>query len=196
MSAIKASLLRRSFLFSAFFTALSICADVWASGGRVPVPLQAQLTSRVCSFDRNFKARVGSTVHVLVVHRAGNAESEATASAFAKALADLRLAGVPAAVEEDSFSDGAQLAGRVKSQQIGVVYFAVGLEPDMARAAAALVGADVLTIGATGQFAQNGAVVGFDLEEARPKLVVNVKSAKAQNVSFKSELLELARVVE
>ena len=196
MSAIKASWLRRSFFFTALVTALSICADVWAGGGRVPVPLQAQLTSRVCAFDRNFKARAGSTVKVLVLHREGNAESEASASSFAKALGDLRLVGLPASVEDVAFSDGPQLAGRVKSQQIALVYLAVGLEPEMARIASALTGADVLTVGASGQFAQLGAVVGFELEEARPKLVVNVKSAKAQNVSFKSELLELARVVE
>ena len=41
----------------------------------------------------------------------------------------------------------------------------------------------------------DGAVVGFDLEEGRPKIVVNLKRAKAQNVDFKAELLKFARIV-
>ena len=195
MRAMKLCWLRRSFLFLTLLVALSVCADGWA-GDRVPVSLQAQLTSRVCAFDRNFKTRAGASAKVLILHRAGDAESEASASAFARVLSELRLAGIPAAVEEAAFTDGVQLAGRVKSQQIALIYFAVGMEAEMARAASALAGADVLTIGASGELAEAGAVVGFDLGEARPKLVVNVKRAKAQNVSFKSELLELARVVD
>jgi hypothetical protein len=66
----------------------------------------------------------------------------------------------------------------------------------MVRVAAALAGADVLTVGTTARHAENGAVVGIGLEEAHPKLVVNLARAKAQNVSFKAELIKLARVVE
>ena len=69
------------------------------------------------------------------------------------------------------------------------------LEGDLPAIAAALNGVDVLTYGATAAHAAKGTVVGFDLEESKPKLVVNPARAKAQNVSFKAELLKLARLV-
>jgi len=66
----------------------------------------------------------------------------------------------------------------------------------MPRVAAALEGIDVLTVGSTAQHAEKGAVVGFELDEARPKIVLNMKSARAQNVAFKAELMKLARILE
>lgn len=177
--------------------ALSVSSDSWADAGRVPMQLQAQLTGRLGSFDRNFPARAGGVARVLVLHKSGGAESEASATSFAKAIADIHtVGGITATVEEAAYVDGPKLADRCRAQKIAVVYFAVGLEGEMARASGALVGVDILTIGATASYATNGAVVAFDLEEARPKLVLNLKSARAQNVSFKSELLKLARIVE
>ena len=176
---------------------LTMSTDSWADAARVPMHLQAQLTGRLGSFDRNFQARAGSVARVLVLHKSASAESEASATSFAKAIADIKtVGGLTANVEEMAFADGPKLAARCREQKIALVYFAVGLEGEMARVAGALVGVDVLTIGATAAYATNGAVVAFDLEEARPKLVLNLKSAKAQNVSFKSELLKLARIVE
>lgn len=77
-----------------------------------------------------------------------------------------------------------------------VVYLTVGLEADMPRIAAALVNGDVLTVGTSARLAEHGAVVGFALEEARPRLVLNLRQAKAQNVDFKAEVLTLARLIE
>jgi len=37
--------------------------------------------------------------------------------------------------------------------------------------------------------------VGFELEEGKPKLYVNVRVAKAQNVDFRAELLRLVKLV-
>jgi YfiR/HmsC-like len=164
---------------------------------RVPMPLQAQLTGRLGTFDRNFQARAGTVAHVLVVHKPGNAESQAAAKSFATAVLELRqVGGLPAAVEIAPLVDGPRLAARCRSEKIALVYLAAGLEQDVPGIAAALAGADVLTVGPTAAFATGGAVVAFDLEEARPKLILNLRSAKAQNVSFKAELIKLARLVE
>lgn len=177
--------------------ALTIGSDSWAETSHVPVHLQAQLTGRLGTFDRNFQARAGTIARVLVLHKDGNADSVSAATAFAKALGEIhQVGGLEATVEEAAFIDGARLAARCRAQKIALVYFAAGLESEMSRVAQALVGVDVLTIGGSSLYAVQGAVVAFDLEEARPKLVLNLRSAKAQNVSFKAELLKLARIVE
>jgi hypothetical protein len=178
-------------------TAMMVCADSRADA-RLPLQLQAQLVGRLGTFDRNFQNRAGAVAHVLVVHRGGNAESRSEASSFAKATTGLReVGGLPARVEELEYTDGPSLAARCRSQKVALIYFAVGLESEMPRVASALAGVDVLTVGATAQHAESGAVVGFGLDrrEARPRLVLNLRSARAQNVEFKAELLKLARIV-
>jgi len=61
--------------------------------------------------------------------------------------------------------------------------------------ASALAGTDVLTVGATGAIAEHGACVGFELEEGRPRIYVNLRVAKAQKVDFRADLLRLVKLV-
>ncbi|CAN5841694.1 hypothetical protein BH11MYX4_BH11MYX4_04860 [soil metagenome] len=176
--------------------AATVCADSRADA-RVPMPLQAQLAGRLGTFDRNFLARAGGVARVLVVHKSGNAESQAAARSFASAILELRqVAGLTATVEVAPLDDGAKLAAKCRADKVALVYLSMGLEQETPQIARALVGADVLTIGPSAQYAMSGAVVAFDIEEARPKLIINMKSARAQNVAFKAELIKLARIVE
>jgi len=164
---------------------------------RVPPQLQAQLVARLGTFDRNFQARAGAVAQILVVHQAGNSESSFEGASLAKAIGELRdVGGVAARVEEAEWSDAQALAARCRARKIALVYFTVGLENEMPRVADAFTGVDVLTVGTSARHAEHGAVVGFGLEEARPKIVLNLKQARAQNVAFKAELLKLARIVE
>jgi hypothetical protein len=163
----------------------------------VPPALQALLLSRLATFDRNFKARAGPVANVLVLHRSGDSDSVFEGANLARAIFELRnIGGLPARVEEAEFSDPEALAQRCRAGRIAIVYLTVGLESETRRIAAALTGVDVMTVGTSARHAENGAVVGFALEEARPKLVLNLKRAVAQNVNFKAEVLELARIVE
>jgi hypothetical protein len=183
-------------LLSVLAILVTICGDSRADG-HVPVNLQAQLVSRLGSFDRNFQARAGALARVLVMHKGGDEESKFSATSFAKAVTDAKqIGGISVAVEEAEFTDARTLGTRCRAEKISLLYLSDGLEAQMPLIAAALDGADVLSIGASGKHAESGAVVGFDLVEARPKLVLNLRSAKAQNVSFKAELLKLGRIVE
>ncbi|MFX9089437.1 YfiR family protein, partial [Acinetobacter baumannii] len=78
---------------------------------------------------------------------------------------------------------------------VAIVYLAPGLENDTPAIATALNGLDVLSVGASGAHAKQGAVVAFDLEEGKPKIVVNLGQAKSQHVALRSEVLSLARIV-
>jgi hypothetical protein len=83
----------------------------------------------------------------------------------------------------------------VKSRKAAIVYLSADLDHDAAAVAAALAGGDVLSVGATGAFAEGGTVIGFDLVGGKPKIVANLAAAKAQHVSLKAEFLRLTRVV-
>lgn len=189
-------MIRRRFLAAIPGAALALVAGRARAGAVVPAKLQAQLVIKVAAFDRNFAARAGAKALVLVVQKAGDNESTRLASAVATALGELGdVAGKPKQVEVVTFAGAAALGDRVRKSKAAIVYFSTGLEGDLPAIAAALKDADVLSYGASAEQAEKGAVVGFDLEEGKPKLVVHNARAKAQNVSFKAELLKLARLV-
>lgn len=180
--------------FLAAAAALSLTKHARADG--VPLNLQVQLVGKLGSFDRNFASRAGSVAQILVLSKAGDGESSRVAANVGSGLSALReVGGIPAQVQVEPFADAAALAARCRSQKVALVYFATSMDAEVTAAATALAGVDVLTVGTTASFAGRGTVVAFDLEEGRPKIVVNLTRAKAQNVAFKAELLKLARIV-
>lgn len=162
-----------------------------------PTALQAQLIGRLAAFDRNFPARAAGVAKVAFHHKAKDAESASVTSAVAKATSGLAdIAGLRPDVSVSELGDAAKLAARCPAEHIAILYFGPGTEHDMTAIAQALANVDVLTVGGSGVHAERGAVVGFDVEEGRPRIVVNLRSARAQKVSLRPELLKLARVIE
>jgi hypothetical protein len=174
----------------------TLVTTVTRADSRVPLSLQVLLLSHLGSYDRNFKARAGSVANVLVVSRKGNSESAFEQASLVKALGDLKeMGGLHVHVSEAEFTDAESLARRCRTDRISVLYLTVGLEDDAQRLAAAFVNGNILTVGTSARHAENGAVVGFALEEARPRLIINLPQAKAQKVDFRAEVLRLARLI-
>lgn len=190
---------RSDFLYASI--ALALCGlGGWprrASASGAPTALQAQLIGRLAGFDRSFAARAGAVAKVVMSHKAKDAESASVTNAVAKATAALPdIGGLRPDVSVAELGDPAKLAARCLAEHLAILYFGPGTEVDMPQVAQALSGVDILSVGGSGKHAERGAVVGFDVEEGRPRLVVNLRSARAQKVSLRSELLKLARVIE
>lgn len=144
------------------------CAESRADTG-VPLALQVRLLGRLGPYDRNFKSRAGAVANILVVSRKGDADAAFERSSLVRAFADVRdIGGVPIHVSEMDFTDVDALARRCRTDRIAVLYLTVGLEGELPRLAAALASTSILTVGTTARHAENGAVLGFSLEEARP----------------------------
>lgn len=171
----------------------TVASDARAEG-ELPALLLAQLSLKVASYDRNHAARRRAHPRILVYEMASDQHSVNLATLIAGALRDPEVGhGDPVDVED--FTSAAALASTVDARSASLVILVSGLEGSAAAIAHALSGKDVLTVGTTGVMVEQGAVVGFELRESKPKIVVSVRSASAQNVSFRAELLALARIV-
>jgi hypothetical protein len=186
---------RRAFL-GALATVCTAAVTPRANAGDVSVPvgLQSALIGKVAAFERGFRARSGNTARIIVVHKGG--DSARIGNQMASALKEMPdIAGLPKSVEMREWNGAAALASAVRALPTALVYLSVDLEDEAPAIAAALAGASVLTVGATGALAERGACVGFELEEGKPRIYVNLRVAKAQNVDFRAELLRLVKLV-
>ena len=169
----------------------------WAMAADVSVPigLQTVLIGKIAAFDRAFHGRSAGKARIIVVHKSGG-DSARIGHQVAKALEEMHdIAGLPKSVEAREWDSPAALSSAIRERPTALVYLSVGLETEAAGIAGALAGVDVLTVGATGAIAERGACVGFELEEGKPKLYVNLRVAKAQKVDFRAELLRLVKLV-
>lgn len=173
----------------------------WVREGRtqsveVPIRLQAELLSKVVAYDRNYAERAHGRALVLVLVKGGDVESARVGEQIKSELGVLdALGGLPHDEELVRYSTPAGVAELVKSRGAAVLFASVGLVDEMGAIARALDGVSVLSVGAAPACVERGAVLGFDAESGRPKLVVNLERARRQKVAFKPEVLKLARVV-
>jgi hypothetical protein len=164
---------------------------------RVPISLQAELLSKVAGYDRNLQARAGARVRVLLVQRPGNDDSARAIGQLQSALSQIEtIGGLPHDEVVVSWSDAPALAQRVKSQHAAIVFFTPGVADGLDAIRTALDGVDVLSVAAVADYVPRGIVLGFDLVEGKPKLLVNLGQARKQNVAFKAEVLKMMKVVQ
>jgi hypothetical protein len=160
----------------------------------VPVGIQSELIGKLAAFDRAFRTRSGPTARLIVTYKDG--DSARIGRQMETALQEMPdIAGLSKTVETLEWSSPAALVSAIRARPTALVYLSLGLEVEAPAIAAALGGIDVLTVGATGIIAERGACVGFELEEGRPKIYVNLRVARAQNVNFRAQLLNLVKIV-
>jgi hypothetical protein len=162
----------------------------------LPTSMQAEFLAKVAKYDRNFETRAGSLARVRILQRKGSGASEAAAGAFRQALKDVgSLAGVPLEASITDFSKAADLPAMVAGEGLCVLYVMPGLDDVLSAIASALQGIPILTVGADADDVPGGLALGFAQVEGKPKIVINLDVARAQQVDFSSSILKISDVV-
>jgi hypothetical protein len=175
---------------------VAVAKSIAAQPVALPAPVQAELIAKVCGYDRNFPARAGAQAIVLLTYRASSVDSSRAASQMLAALQDIPQIGrTPHADQLLPFSDVASLVTVCRDRHASILYVAPGLEGDVPAIATAFDGADLLTVAAVTRDVEHGIVLGFDIFEGRPKLLLNLTQARKQRVAFRPELIRLMTVI-
>jgi hypothetical protein len=183
-------------------TGLVATVELWVREGatqpvEVPVRLQAELLAKVAAYDRGYAARARGKALCLVVVKSGDPESERVGEQILGELRVLpQIGGLPHTEELVRFASPEALAEQCRLRGAAVVYLSVRLGEQVGPIAAALNGDSVLTVAVAAPYVSSGAVLGFDSESGKPRLVVNLAQARRQKVAFKPERLSLARVIQ
>lgn len=197
-----ASFTRRCFTVAGLATVatgLGAPAARAAATGQVVVPenLQTKLLSKVVAFDRNASTRAGDRLRVLILQKKGDPESVRTVNRLKHALeSTASIASLPVSVQQGDFTGGSGLASLVRANRVSIVYLTPGLGDALFMIASSLRGLSVMSVSAVPGHVADGSVLSFDLAEGRPKVLVHLSRARAQNVDFKASFLKLATIVD
>jgi len=163
----------------------------------VPIRLQAELLSKVASYDRNFEARTGERVRTILLEKSGDPESSRAAAEMKSALSSIPVIGaLPHEEEMATFSTPAALAEICRARKISILYVAPGFSDQVDALRETVGDLSLLTVGSLAEYVPNGIVLGFDLVSGRSKLLVNLTQARRQRVEFRAEILKLTKVYE
>jgi hypothetical protein len=163
----------------------------------VPADLQASLLAKVVTYDRNLAERAGDRVHTLLVGKSKDPTSMPFIRQMRQALGDIDTFGsYPHDEQIVEFSTATALAEKCRAERISIVYLGPGLHDDIDAIRNALEPLSILTVSASPEEVLRGVILGFDLVQGKPKLVIHLPQARKQHVNMQSDLLKLMRIVE
>ena len=181
----------------AALSALLVFDVALADDVSVPADLQASLLAKVVPYDRNLPERAGDRVRTLLVGKSSDPTSMPFIRQMYQALGEIDRFGLyPHDEQIVDYVGAAALVEKCRNERISVVYLGPGLHDDIDAIRAAVEPLSILTVSASPGEVLRGIVLGFDLIQGKPKLVIHLSQARKQHINLSSELLKLMRIVE
>lgn len=175
-----------------------LCLSLHAGAEQTEVPavVQARLVSKIPAYDHGFRQRAGSRVTVLILTAPDHPESVREASLLTAALAnESSIAGLPHESLILPFTDTAALTRQVRSRSASIVYITAGLQDSLESICKSLEPLAVMTVTPVPEYVERCVSVGFEVIGGRPKILVHLEHAQQNGLRFRSEFLELAKVL-
>lgn len=176
--------------FAAIFLVLFACA---ASAEELPLQLQVQLLQKTSAYITSLAPGEAGKLKVLIIH--GGDKPTRIAEQLSDAINKLgQLGKYPAEAKPVALSGLKAALGSEKPQMLWVT-------PDIDEKGVASVleacgTTSIVTVSASQAHVKQGVILGFDLQEAKPRILVHLKQARAQSVVFLSGLLTHSVIVE
>lgn len=163
----------------------------------IPLDLQAQLSAKIVEYVESPPVGGVEQLPLGILVDARDADSMRAAvelrAAFARVSASGRRAFDAQIIQ---WSNGRVLVDELARRKLAVLYLTPGLSADLGAVVSALAGRRVLTIAAVDTYVAGGAILGYELSSGHPRMILNLRQAKAQEVVLRAALMKLVRIVE
>jgi hypothetical protein len=177
-----------------------LCSVIPAQGQDMLVPVKKQLDYflKVLEFDRLLPRHQEDGLTIAVLYQDSFRPSLETRTEFAHACKDynnLEVSGMPVRVIFIPWQGLADLDARLEQDEITALYVTPlrGVPIDKLRRLARI--HQVTTLTGVPEYVQAGLSVGIGMAFERPKVLINLATARAEGADFSSQLLRLSAVV-
>lgn len=181
------------------FALLSLAGRAFAQQMPVPVDVQVPVLLKVLAFDRRIADARGEKLVVGVLYQSGFRLSSTVKDRVMDALSRAGSSG-PAnrplnvvAVDADGKEN---LEKALTSLGVKVLYVTPLRAFDLPSLVAATRRSRTLTMTGVPEYVEAGLSVGLDLRQDRPRILVNLRAARAEGADLAAPLLVLATAVE
>ncbi len=166
---------------------------------RLPAKERLTILLTVLSYDTAIDRFQPTGLRIGVVGRADSPQSAQDAKEMldnlrgvsSKTVKSLAIQGFPVNV-----SAASDLTAAIESQQLNVLYLSAGLGGMREALVAEASRRGLLLLAGESDAVRGGAAIGAVAEDAKPKIVVNLKAANAQGARLDARILRLAKVIQ
>jgi len=162
----------------------------------VPSELQAAIITRMLGYDRALKGRIGPSLTIGIVVKAGDRAAGKLESELQQAFAAQgSVQGTPVSVRVHTYTTAAPFTEWITSQGIEVLYVAPGLDKELEAVRAVCAEHHVVSVSSVRAYVKQGLAVGVVAKGESPGLLVNLAVARSAGMDMDPKLLSLAEVL-
>jgi hypothetical protein len=158
---------------------------------------EAAVVSRALAFERSLDERVGSgAIGIAVIHKPLDAQSESCAREWNTgflALSNVKIQDRSVVLKSFAYSEAG--VGKARANGIHVFVVCPGLSHEAAEISRASRAQRILSVGTLVSYVEQSMAFGVFREQEKLQMVVNLRVAVGEGVTFSSSMLKLARVL-
>ncbi len=181
----------------------SVLAFLWTAPSSaqemaVPVSVQFPLFLKILVFDRNLRNRVGDEIVIGVIHQRKFKRSLRVKDEFMDVMKESPIktvADIPIRLVSIDVDD-ADLENTISKNEIDVLYITPVRTLEMKKFTSLSFAKKITTLTGVPDYVAEGLAVGIGTKGGKPRIIINLPTAKAEGADFSSGLLNLAKVIK
>jgi hypothetical protein len=177
-----------------------IPAKVSADNGEVPLDLQAKLLLTALTYDKNMEKRANGKLDIGILYFPWVEQSKEEAVNFSKTLKtfqDKKIGGRTFDVFLFTYDGDAGLKERIEENQIEVLFIAGGKKDMVKEVVRITQSKQILSATSKADHVTScGVSLAVGLKENKPKIYLNLSSAKGEGSDFSAKFLRIAEIVD
>jgi hypothetical protein len=177
-----------------------IPSQVSADNGEVPLDLQAKLLLTALTYDKNMETRANGKLDIGILHFPWIEESKEEAVNFSKKLKtfqDKKIGGRSFDIFLFTYDGDAGLKERIEENHIDVLFIAGGKKDIVKEVVRVTQLKQILSATSKADHVTScGVSLAVGLKENKPKIYLNLSSAKEEGSDFSAKFLRIAEIVD
>ena len=170
-----------------------------ADNGEVPVDLQAKLFLSALTYDKNLEERANLLINIGIVFFPDIPQSKQEAENFSKTLGgfkDKKISGRSFNTTLLTYDGNGDLKKKIVDEQINVVFIAGGEKQQVEELLKLTQAEKILSCTSKAEYVTAcGVTMAVGLKDNKPKIYLNLSSAKLEGADFNAKFLRVVEIV-
>lgn len=186
-------------VFFVLFISLAGMDSLLAQEMPIPIKVQVPLFTKILSFDRNLKTRVGNEIVLGIVYQKNFRTSFDVQDQIITTITEIpirEIDGISLRCIAIEMKENIDLTDIITKNKVDILYITPMRTLDFEKISAISRANQILTISGVPDYIDEGFAVGIGSKGDKPMIIVNLKAAKAEGADFNSQLLKLAKIIQ
>ena len=173
---------------------------LFADNGDIPLELQAKLFLTALTYDKNLEKRAEGSLDIGIVYFTDAPQSKKEAENFSntlKAFKDKKISGRSFKTVLLAYNGNGALQKKMVDEHIDVLFITMGDEALVRKVLKLTQSEKILSCTSNADYVNTcGVTMAVGLKDNKPKIYLNLSSAKREGADFSAKFLRVAEIVD